>query len=138
MIPDPFIRFQASADALEEGYFLLQRRRARRVDMPVRIWFGAPVDPENPDATLDRSPRWQIMIAGVMIDQPDRLGGLSIDSLADIWPACRNDIIDREDYEFRMASQNWAAINDPDDARATPGGRIDPLTTRLPAQHGVD
>lgn len=134
MIPDPFLRAQDSADALEEGYFLLQRRRARRVDIPIRIWFGAPLDPDTGEE-LDRSHRWQIMIGNRLVEQdPFFVGGISVTSLADIWPACRNDPIDSEDYAFRIERQEWAAEYDPGDAFATPGGKISPMTVQLPFQ----
>jgi hypothetical protein len=119
------------ADALVEGYYLLKRRRAQRVDMPVRIWFGAPLD-ENGDE-LDRSPRWQVMIAGTLLgEEPFWIGGLNIECLADLWPACAAEPIDLNEYEFRMARAEWAAEHDPLDPFGTPGGRIDPMTAPLP------
>lgn len=133
MIPDPFLRVQESADALEEGYFLLQRRRARRVDLPVRIWFGPPIDEDGEE--LDRSPRWQVMIAGALLGvDPWRLAGLLITSLADVWPACRNDPIEEPDYRYRMQRQEWSGQYDPEDPFGSPGSKIDPMTARLPFQ----
>lgn len=135
MISEPFISFvenvAGGVDALEEGCFLIQRRRADRVDVPVRIWFGPPLDPETLEE-MDRSPRWQIDIAGVPFDEPLYFGGMTISSLIDFWPACKREPIDRAEYDYRVARTNWAIANDPDDAFATVGGRIDPMTATLP------
>lgn len=31
----------------------------------VKLWFGQPVDPSDPTNEMDRSPRWQALVAGV-------------------------------------------------------------------------
>lgn len=131
MIDDPFRRVQDGADALVEGYYLIQRRRARRVDIPVRVWFGAPRDPDTGEE-LDRSPRWQITLAGAAFDEPLTLGGITFSAVTDFWPACALEPIDAADHDFRVERAAWAQQHDPDDALATPGGRIDPMTARLP------
>jgi len=59
MIPDPHIRERGGADPLIEGYYLIRLDRARRVSVPVRVWYGPPNDPETGEP-LDRSHRWQI------------------------------------------------------------------------------
>lgn len=130
MIPDPFLRDQVGPDRLVEGCYLIRRLRANRVDLPVRVWFGPPVDEDGVE--LDRSLRWQITICGVLLDQPMRIGGIQIDSLSDIWPACRDAAISAADYAYRIARAAWAAANDPNDPFGTPGGRIDPMTVTLP------
>lgn len=130
IIPDPWVRDRDGADALCEGHYLIQRRRSDRVDMPVRIWFGPPIDEDG--AELDRSPRWQLAICGVVIDTPTRIGGIWIETIADVWPACASEPITPDDYAFRIARQSWAALNDPDDPFGTPAGRIDPMTAPLP------
>lgn len=132
MIVDRFIRHQASAEALVEGYFLLQRRRSRRVDMPVRIWFGPPTDPDTGEE-MDRSPRWHVSIAGVLLDdEPINVGGITFESVVDLWPAVGQQPIEEHEYLFRMARQDWAAAHDPDDPLGSPGSRIDPFTAPLP------
>lgn len=134
MIPDRFNRRQEGADALREGYWLIQRRRANRVDMPVRVWFGAPEDPDTGEV-MDRSPRWRIQIGGVEIDEdPIALGGRTFESLTDFWPSCCRDPIDEAEYRFRMDRQEWASQYDPEDPFAAIGGRIDPMSATLPFQ----
>lgn len=134
MIRDRFIREQEGVDALEEGYFLLQRRRSQRVDMPVRIMFDAPVDPDTGEA-LDRSPRWRVLIGGVEVDEePFWLGGVQFQTMTDFWPRCKMEPIDAQEYEYRMQRQAWASDYDPYDPFGTPGGRINPMTATLPFQ----
>lgn len=130
MITDPFIRCQTGPERLIEGFYLISRRRANRVDMPVRIWFGAPIDEDGNE--LDRSPRWQVMVCGVLLDQSIHIGGIAIDTVADIWPACADAPITRDDYDYRIARAAWAAENDPHDPFGSPAGRIDPMTAPLP------
>lgn len=131
MIPDPYLREQGVPDALVEGFYLIKRRRAGRIDMPVRIWFGAPLDEEGNE--LDRSHRWQIMVAGILLgDEPLAIGGVTIAHLSDLWPACADEPIDRDEYDYRIERAAWAAQYDPTDPFATPGGRIDPMTAPLP------
>lgn len=130
MIPDPFIRARDGADAVREGFFLVIGARRQRVDMPVRIWFGPPTDEDGFE--LDRSPRWQIALCGMVLDEPVTLGGLRIETLSDIWPACAAHEITRDEYDYRIARQSWAAAHDPLDPFGTPGGRIDPMTAPLP------
>lgn len=131
MIDEPFLREKDGADALVEGYYLIQRRRARRVDIPVRIWFGAPLDPETGEE-MERSHRWQIEIAGVPFDEPLAFGGITFAAVTDFWPACACEPIDRTDYIFRIERAAWAQEHDPQDALGTPGGKINPMSARLP------
>lgn len=135
MIPEPFARDQGGgcADRLVEGFYLIRMARARRVDMPVRIWFGPPIDPDDPKETLDRSPRWQIQICGALFDQePLSFNGIKFTSLPDFWPRCARDPIPEDDYAFRIRRQEWAAAYDPLDPMGSPGGKVDPMTARLP------
>jgi hypothetical protein len=134
MIPDIYLYEQPGADRLIEGFYLIQRRRAERVDIPVRIWFGPPLDEETGEP-LDRSWRWNIQIAGMSLGEDEiRVGGLNVSNLSDFWPACARDEIEQSEYDDRIALAAWAAEHAPDDAFATPGGRIDPMTARLPFQ----
>lgn len=132
MIPDPFIRERADAAPLIEGYYLIRRGRAGRVDIPVRIWFGAPID-EDTGEEMDRSHRWQIQVGFQMLeDQALRVGGITIEHLEDLWPACAREPIDEAEWRFRLERAEWAGAYDPNDAFAEIGGRIDPLTCTLP------
>lgn len=131
MIPSPFLREQGGPDALIEGHYLIQRRRSNRVALPVRIWFGRPLDEDGVE--LDRSPRWQVMVANTLLDtDPVFVGGRMIESLSDIWPACAAEPIDEADYRYRVERAEWAAAYDPADPFGTPSGKIDPLTAPLP------
>lgn len=131
MIEEPFLRDQGGADALVEGYYLLQRRRARRVEIPFRIWFGAPRDPETGEE-LDRSHRWQVEIAGELFDEPLTFGPIKFSELGDFWPAIAVEPITADEYRFRIERAAWSRVHDPDDALATPGGRINAMTATLP------
>jgi hypothetical protein len=131
VITEPFLRRTDAADALVEGFYLIQRRRAERVEIPVRIWWGPPVDPDTGEV-LDRSPRWQIEIAGAAFDQPLSFSDMTLRAVTDFWPACAREPIDEVDYRYRVDRAAWSAEHDPNDALATPGGRIDPMTATLP------
>lgn len=131
MIDDPFTRSHGDPDDLVEGYYLVQFRRARRVNIPVRIWFGAPTDPDTGEE-MDRSPRWQIHIAGVPFTEPLDFGGIRFNAVTDFWPTIAGNAIDATEYTFRVERAAWAQQHDPDDALATPGGRISAMNATLP------
>lgn len=129
MIPQPFIRERAGADALIEGFYLI--RREGRVDVPIRVWFGAPLDDDGEE--LDRAWRWQVQVGFQLLeDQPVKIGGIRIENLDDIWPSCARLPIGEDEWKFRLKRAEWAKAYDPDDAHAEIGGRIDPMTVTLP------
>lgn len=131
MIRDRFIRQQVGADALREGFFLLRRDRAGRVPLPIRIEFSQPRDEDG--EPLDRSPRWQVTVAGFLLDdEPIHQDGVHVDSLADIWPVCSAHEIDEAEYDFLIKRADWSAMYDPNDPYGRPGGKIDPMTATLP------
>lgn len=128
MIPSRFQREQHGADALEEGYFLIQPQG--RVAIPVRIWFGPP---QEDGVELDRSPRWQVQVGFDVLDnEPVRVGPLRIEHLTDIWPACGKRPTDRDDWLYRLERHEWAAAYDPDDAFGDIGRRVDVMSVTLP------
>lgn len=132
MIHDPYIRERGGADPLIEGYYLIRLDRSRRVSIPVRIWFGAPCDPETGEE-LDRAPRWQIKIGFQLLDdQPLNIGGVRINELIDVWPTCARNPIDEIDWRFRLERAEWATDHDDSDPYSQLGGRIDPMTCSLP------
>lgn len=132
MIHDRFTEAQGGADPLISGYYLLNLTRARRVSIPIRIWFGAPLDPETREE-MDRAPRWQIQVGFELLDdEPLKIGGIRIDELSDIWPSCARSPIDAVDWEYRLERADWAAYHDEADAYSQLGGRIDPMTCSLP------
>lgn len=132
MIPQPFTRVRTGADALQEGFFLIRRDRQRRVPLPVRIWWGAPLDPDTGEE-MDRSPRWQVAIAGQIIgEEPLRVGEQTITCLSDFWPQCSYHPIDEADYHYRLELAAWAGEHDPNDPHGDTSAKIDPLTVSLP------
>lgn len=143
MIDDVFNPIQEGADGLEPGFYLLPKRRAGRVDVPIRIWFGPPDDPETMHlpvaqrAQLDRSWRWQIEINGVLAGDPDFpacIAGWPVDELGEIWPVAKGYPIDQAEYDYRVARAVHAEQYDERDAFGGTGSRVDPMTARLPFQ----
>lgn len=117
------------ADAPVEGFYSLERRG--KVALPVRIWFGPPIDPEDGAIVLERGPRWQMMVGDRMIDPVEP----AVDDVAwaDVWPQCAGDPISRGEYEYRVARVDHAkkhgAKSDPWARRS---GKIDLLTAPIP------
>lgn len=131
MIPDPFVRDRCGADPLIEGYYLLRAGRGTRVDIPVRVWFGAPLDDDGEE--LDRSHRWQIQVGFQLLEElPMRVGAVWFNEVTDVWPTCLRWPIDEAEFRFRLERASWAGNYDPNDPHGTIGGRIDPMTCTLP------
>ncbi len=121
----------AGPDAPRAGFYSLERRN--KVPLPVKVWFGQPVDLEGePGATLDRSPRWQIMVADRLIDPRTKEREWDLE-WEDVWPACSGDPISESEYRYRMARVDHAKTagsqHDPWGKRT---GRIDLLTAPIP------
>lgn len=132
MIADRFTEDQGGTAPLVEGYYLLDLTRSRRVSIPVRIWFGPPLDPDTREE-MDRAPRWQIQVGFFLLDdEPLEIGGIRINELDDIWPRIARFPIDAVDWQYRVERADWAAHNAPDDPYAQLGRRIDPMTCELP------
>lgn len=129
MIRDRFNPRQTGTDALVAGYYLIERQG--RVAVPVRIWFGAPEEDGEP---LDRSPRWQLQVGHMLIDdeEPLRVGGVWINDISDIWPAVARCPTDEADWRYRLDRSEWAQAYDQNDAFADLGSKIDPMTVTLP------
>jgi hypothetical protein len=128
-----FQRDQDGADAFVEGYYLLARQG--HVSLPVRIWFGPPIDVEAPEPqpgeewpTLDRAPRWQVMVSGVLLDDERVDQSLAPAPLAAIWPGCLGHPTRKSDYFYRLARIGHARAYRPDDPFAHRRGRVDWLT----------
>lgn len=129
MIPDRFNPAPTGADVLVAGYYLIERQG--RVGVPVRVWYG---QPSEDGVELDRSPRWQVQVAFTLLDddEPVRAGGLNIENLSDIWPACARQPISEAEWRYRLDRAEWARAYDENDAFADLGARIDPMTCSLP------
>lgn len=119
---------EADADAFVAGLYLYRRRG--HVELPVAVWFGPPVDLENDDPVMDRSPRWQISVGDKLLndervkDAPAELG--------DVWPRALDAPITQDEYDYRMARIRHARKHSPADPFGHPRGRIDKLTAELP------
>lgn len=83
----------------------------------VRIWFGAPPDPETGEL-LDRSHRWQAEINGNACD---------IDA---VWPHVAGRFIDKAEYEYLVALSKHAKTYAPEMPEAEPTRGIDFNKTR--------
>lgn len=85
--------------------------------VPIRIWFGAPLDPLTGEE-LDRSHRWQAERNGEFVE---------VDA---VWPFCAADAINEAEYRYLLATNQWAAEHAPDAPEAAPRQKID--LNRLP------
>jgi hypothetical protein len=119
------------ADAPVEGFYSLDRRG--KVALPVRIWFGPPVDLEADGETLDRSPRWQMMVGDRLIDDATRETDWDL-TWDDVWPQAAKSPIPESEYRYRCAriahAKSGAAAKSDPWARRT--GKIDLLTAPIP------
>jgi len=86
--------------------------------VPVRLWFGPPLDPHFP-RLLDRAPCWQACANGRRFDV-DRL-----------WPWCARHPISRSRYRYLIARHRWAVRWNPAMPEADPYRPIDPNTTPI-------
>jgi hypothetical protein len=140
MIEIMFHPVQAGADALTVGFFLLKKRRGGRVDVPVRVAFSPPPDPDAPGPlidrpALDRSPRWMVEINGVLFGDPDNpvcIAGREVTTLEGIWPEAKAHPSTEEEYRYRVARADHAELYDDRDPFGGTAAYVDPLTATLP------
>ena len=118
------------SDAPVAGFY--QWLRHGRPAVPVRIWFGPPLDPETGEE-MDRSWRWQMLAAGrpVVALEEDRDGPFD-PVWADVWPQVSHDPIPPSEYEFLIATIRHAESYDPDSPFAKPFRKIDLRSATLP------
>jgi len=132
VIPDPHIRERHGADALVEGYYEIDLSRAGRVNIPVRVWFGQPLDPVTLEP-LERSERWQVQVGfSALHDEPLEFAGIRIETLSDVWPTVHKNPISRQKWSHMLERSEWAASYDDQDPFAEFGGKIDPFNCSLP------
>lgn len=118
------------AAAFVEGDYLHNRRG--HVSMPVRIWWGPPRDLEH-GGFMDRSPRWNVEIAGDSLIEDERQPAyVAVAILADVWPRAMGDTVKRAETSYRKARVDYARVNDPEDPFGHPQGRLDLLTATIP------
>ena len=100
-----------------------QRKLVKRgIFVPVKIWYGPPVDPENADLVLDRSPRWQGMVDGK----------LWTGEIQDLWISCAKHPITKAEYNYLIARSRYARRWDPDHPAANPREPIDMMKAAPP------
>lgn len=127
---DAFHPCPDGADAPVAGFYSYDRRG--KVGLPVRIWFGPPLDLDDVTSTLERPWRWQMMVGDRLVDERTREKEWDV-AWDDVWPVCADSKIDRSEYEYRLERIAFAktdgAASDPW-ARRT--GKIDLLTAPIP------
>lgn len=119
-----FIPLPDGADAPVEGYYEVSRRG--KVGLPVHIWFGPPVDPDDGSYFLERSPRWQMQVGDRFVD-PDE------EEWEQVWPQCAKSPISIGEFKYRLErivyAKEHGAKSDP---WARRHGKIDLLTAPIP------
>ncbi|MDF0543368.1 hypothetical protein PX699_13500 [Sphingobium sp. H39-3-25] len=100
------------------GYYRM-RLKMGGAFVGVRIWYGAPLDPETGDE-MDRSWRWQALVndGPVLLER--------------VWPKCGSDPVDQSEYEYLCEVHKWAKRHAPNSPQANPMQRINPLTAPTP------
>lgn len=101
-----------------EGFYRM-RLKMGGAFVGVRIWYGAPLDPETGEE-MDRSWRWQALVNDEHVP------------LERAWPKCAADPITADDYRHYCSVQQWARQHAPDSAFADPRRPIDFLSTSTP------
>jgi hypothetical protein len=90
-------------------------------EVPVRLWFGAPVfDGEE----QDRSPRWCVEVAGKTTRDDDDGLPEYLDPF-DYWPWCARSPISAAEYAHRLRLMAWAEEHAPNHPAANPRRPID-------------
>jgi len=118
------------ADGFIEGWYLHDRNG--HVSMPVHVWFGPPLDLDT-GTEMDRSPRWQVELAGVIISPDERVSPRArIADLEWVWPRCLKNPIDRPEENYRRARIDYARRHDSRDPFGHRTGEIDWLDSTPP------
>lgn len=99
--------------------------------MPVRVWWGPPRDVEH-GGVMDRSPRWNVELAGESLVEDDRGAVSAIAALDDVWPRCRGVDVGAGETDYRQARRNYAQVRDANDPFGSRQGRLDLLTATIP------
>lgn len=125
--------FQRDQSDITDGFvagFYLHYRRGR-VMLPVAVWFGPPPDLEL-GGVLDRSPRWNVALGGILLDDEREQPAAPAATIADVWPGCKGRPIDKAEYDYRLARIRHARLHEPDDPFAHPTGRVNHMTAPPP------
>lgn len=122
-----FSRHSDAAEALVEGYYRWER--AGCVPVPIRIWWGPPLDPEQDPQLgieLDRSPRWNVLVDGYPLEAP------GTPKLEWFWPGIQNTPTRRGDYEYLLDRARHDRIHDPNSPFAQANRKVDLLSATIP------
>ena len=84
-------------DTPVEGFYKM-RLRFGGVYVGIRIWYGAPSDPDTGEE-MDRGWRWQALCNGKPIE------------LDLAWPRCADASIDEAEYRYLSELQSWGQAN---------------------------
>jgi hypothetical protein len=105
-------------DSPIEGYYRM-RLKMGGAFVGVRVWHGAPLDPETGEE-MDRSWRWQALVndGPVLLER--------------VWPKCAADPVSQSEYEYLCTVHQWAKQHAPNSPQANPMQRINPLTAPTP------
>lgn len=121
------------ANAIKPGYWLVRARLGPRAWGPLCpaaiVRIHTTEEPDEPMNAMDRSPFWAAFVAG----QPVSIYSLQQETHTfgeRIYRAEK--IIDRAEYEYRLAELRWAQKHAADEAIAQPDKRIDLMQTSLP------
>lgn len=118
------------AAAFVEGEYLHKRRG--HVAMPVSIWWGPPRDREH-GGFMDRSPRWNVEIAGDSLIEDERQPDyVPIAKVDDVWPRAVGTRVDRPETAYLGARVDYARLHDDADPFGHRQGRLDLLTATIP------
>lgn len=132
-LEDALQRESDAADAPVAGFYSYDRRG--RVSLPVKIWWGPPIEPGRPldSEPLDRSPRWQMMLGERLVD-PSTVERESDEDWGDVWPRCGRSPITEQEYRYRMGRIAFAKSEDAggSDPWAHRQGRLDLLHAPIP------
>ena len=104
-------------DAPIAGFYRM-RLVSGGVFVGVRIWHGAPLDPETGEE-MDRSHRWQASANGKPID------------LERVWPRCAGEPINGNEYAYLTALGDWARDHAPASPFARPNQPVNLLTAPI-------
>ncbi|MGH7746567.1 MAG: hypothetical protein ACREQ5_17675 [Candidatus Dormibacteria bacterium] len=96
------------------GYYRTKLVRGG-VFVPVKLWWGAPIDPEDYSQTLDRSPRWQALVDGELF----------MGNVLDVWAFCAGRQISEAEYRFMVARASHARTYDTGHPSAEPRRPVD-------------
>lgn len=117
----------ATTDQPVAGFYATRLVRGG-IEVPVRIWHGAPIiDGEE----QERSPRWCVEVDGrTTKTERDPATGyearVPLDPLLDhVWPFCARRPIAESEFAFMTRRAAWAREHQPDHPAATPREPVD-------------